>query len=100
MIYDTDDNRLLSSAVDIEQGQVVEGSFRVACETGWVIAGSPVSDVICEVKHSAGAYVDIETTTIDLGTWNGTTQTFNYRLTAAASGIYRERLLPLQVRRS
>jgi hypothetical protein len=97
MILDTDGNRILSAHVAIESGGNVTGSFQVECESGWVIAGSAVADITCEVKHSAGAYVDIESNTIDLATWDGTTQTFNFRFASSTAGIRRH--LPLVVRR-
>ena len=100
MIYDTDDNRILSATVSVEQGQIVTGSFKVECNTGYQLSGAAVADVVCEVKHSAGAYVNIETTPIDLGTWDGTTQTFNFRFTAASSATNKRRYLPLTVERA
>jgi hypothetical protein len=99
MFYDTDDNRILSATVAVEQGEIVTGSFKVECNTGYVLAGAAVADVVCEVKHSAGAYVNIETTPISLTPWNGTTQTFNFRYTAAASATNKRRFLPLTIRR-
>jgi hypothetical protein len=99
MIFDTDDNRILSANVSVEQGEEVTGSFKVECNTGYQLSGVAVTDCTCEVKHSAGAYVNIETTPIDLGTWDGTTQTFNFRFTADASAINKRRYLPVTVER-
>ncbi len=99
MIYDTSNNRILAANVSVESAGVVLASIKVACNTGYQLAGVPVADVVCEAKHSAGAYSNIETTPIDLGTWNGTTQTFNLRFTAASTSINLRRSLPLVVRR-
>jgi hypothetical protein len=99
MFYDTDDNRILSASVAVEEGEIVTGSFKVECNTGYQLSGAAVADVLCEVKHSAGAYVAIETTPIDLGAWDGSTETFNFRFTAAASAINKRRTLPLTIRR-
>lgn len=100
MIKDTDGNRQLSSTVDVEQGTTEEGSFTVDCNTGYVISIPTVDDVTCEFKHSAAGSWTGEGGQISLSPWNGTTQTFNYRIAADASAIYKERLLPLQVRKS
>jgi hypothetical protein len=83
MIYDTDGNGLLSANFAIRSGEVVTGSFQVDCASGWQISGEAVADVTVELKHSAaGGYTNIETTPIALGTWDGTVQTFNFRMTA------------------
>lgn len=100
MIKDTAAIRMLGMAVAVEQGQTIEGSLMIDCVTGWELAGADVPDCTCEVKHSAGAYVNIETTDISLTPWNGTTQTFDYRIAADASVIDKIRNLPLKVRRA
>ena len=97
MIYDLDDRRILSATVAVEQGQVITGSFKVDCNTGYELRGSAVADCVCEVKHSAGAYVAIETTPIDLGAWDGSIETFTFRITAASSATDKLRHLPLEV---
>lgn len=84
MIYDTDGNRKLSSSIPLYPSAVVTESVLIDCLTGYQIAGHTVSNVTIECKHSAGAYVDIETTPISLTAWNGTQQTFTFRYTAGA----------------
>ena len=84
MIKDTDGKRLLSSNVAVEQGEQVTGSFNVDCNTGYVLSIPAVTDVTCEVKHSAAGSWTSEGSSISLTPWNGTTQTFNFRFTADA----------------
>ena len=84
MIYDLDGNRKLSSHIELEPSEVKTEDVLIDCLSGYQIAGHAVSSVTIECKHSAGAYVDIETTPIDLTTWDGDQEQFTFRYTAGA----------------
>lgn len=83
MIYDTSNNPLYSTSLTIKgDAGVATASVRVDCATGRRLTGSTVDLLTVEAKHSASAiWTDIEAGAIDLGTWNGTRQTFQIRLT-------------------
>jgi hypothetical protein len=58
-------------------------SILVQCFTGTQLSGNVVADFVVEARHGAGGgWTNIETTPIALDTWNGTTQTFQVRITA------------------
>lgn len=96
MIFDTINNRLISANFALVSAAVETLSIRIDCVTGYSLslASGADADLIIEAKQSAAlTYTNIELTPIDLGTWNGTRQTFIIRITApTVTGISRKNL--------
>jgi hypothetical protein len=100
MIYDTDGNRILSTALDVRSGEDEIITLKIDCLTGWQLSGEAVADVAVEARHQGDAYVNIETTPISLTPWNGTLQTFEIRLTAGTITTALTRSFTLSVGRA
>ena len=100
MIYDTDDNRILTAAVDLRSGETKTVTIQLDCLTGYQLSGEAVSDVTVEARHSGDSFVDIETTPISLTPWNGTRETFEVRLTVGTITTPLTRAFTLSVGRA
>src|SRR6478672_3851398 len=99
-IYDTDDNVIYSSEFALRSGEQATATIHIDCVSGFQLSGEAVADVTVEARHgSAGGYTDIETTPIDLGTWDGTSQTFEIRFTAGTITTPLTRAFQLRVSR-
>ncbi len=58
-------------------------SILVPCFVGTQISGNVVADFVVEARHgTGGSWTNIETDAIPLDAWDGTTQTFQVRVTA------------------
>lgn len=83
MIFDQDGNPISSFSTLIESGDVQTYNLRVECRAGYSFYAEVVSDLTLEAKRTLdSSWVDIETTPIDLSPWDGTTQNFQFRVTA------------------
>lgn len=97
---DTNNDGLLSVNFAMRSAEVVTASVLIDCVTGFSLFGQSVSDIAVEARQGvSGAFTNIETTPIDLGTWNGTRQLFHVRLTAGSIVAYTRRTFTLTVRR-
>lgn len=95
--YDTNGKKIPGAAISLSPSDTKTASVQIGCNTGYYLSGHAVADVIVEAKHSAaGGWTNIETTPIDLSTWNRSIETFQIRAsqdsidwtTLAASDIY------------
>lgn len=58
-------------------------SLRIECRTSYFLKATVVADLAVEARPLGSAtWIDIETTPIDLSAYNGTLQTFEFRLSA------------------
>jgi hypothetical protein len=82
MIRDTN-GPLDTITLALESGQNRVYTITIDCFTGHELSGEVVGDIAVEARHGiVGAYTDIETTPIDLSPYNGSTETFQIRVTA------------------
>lgn len=84
-------------AVSLESTTNRVFTVTIDCYDGHYLTGEVVGDATIEAKHSSGAYVDIETTSIDLSSWDGTQQTFLIRMTAGTITSHLTRAFRLRV---
>jgi len=84
LIYDTDDNRILTAGFSVRSGEVKTVTIHIDCNTGYYLRCSDVDDLkmTVEARHDGDAFVDIETTPISLTPWNGSREIFEIRVTA------------------
>ncbi len=55
----------------------------IVCKDGYELSSETVSDLTVEARHgSSGGWTNIETGSLDLSTWAGSTENFEIRLTA------------------
>lgn len=88
MIYDLDNNPIFSAALSVPSADSIVLQIRIDCMTGYEFYADTVANLAAEgQKEGDVSWTNIETTPIDLSPWNGTRQTFNVRLTAAAVTI-------------
>lgn len=72
-----------SFSIVLYSGQTVTYTKQIQCYTGHTLSCEVVADLVVEARHgTSGAWTDIETTPIDLSTWNGSLETFQFRVTA------------------
>lgn len=96
MIYSSDIvNDVLAVSLESTTNRVF--TVTIDCYDGHYLTGEVVGDATIEAKHSSGAYVDIETTSIDLSSWDGTQQTFLIRMTAGTITSHLTRAFRLRV---
>jgi hypothetical protein len=100
MIYDLNDNRMLSASIVAYSGVAVSGQFKVDCKSGWRLSGQAVADALIEVAHHGDSYVNIETTPIDLTTWDGSREIFDFRITPGTITAPLRRAFALTVARA
>jgi hypothetical protein len=99
-IYDLDDEVIYSSAFALRSGETATATIQIDCVTGWRLSGEVVAGVTIEARHgSAGGWTDIETTPIDLSTWNGSRETFEIRFTAGTITSFSRKSFTLTVSR-
>jgi len=101
MIYDLDNNVILSSPnIALHSGESTICSVLIDCETGFSLFGQAVADMSVEARHGvSGSWTNLETTPIDLGTWNGSREVFQIQLTAGAISTFERQAFPVKVRR-
>jgi len=74
----------------IKSGSAVTIERTVRCYDGYELSCETVGDLLVEAKHdAAGAYTAIEVTPIDVSTWAGTDQTFQFRFTPGVTACVR-----------
>ncbi|MGB4823334.1 MAG: hypothetical protein WBP82_00325 [Leuconostoc mesenteroides] len=77
---------------------VTNFAFRIDCETGKALSADVTADILVEAKHYlSGTWVNIETGEIDLSPWDGSRQSFDGRITAAAVSALTRRTFNLKV---
>jgi hypothetical protein len=70
-------------SVSLESGQQRTATIQVPCWNGMFLSGEVVSDLMVEARIGhTGAFTDIETVSIDLAAYDGTTQEVEVRMTA------------------
>lgn len=83
MIYDTNDDPLLSASLGLTSAEAKTVEFKVDCVSGNSLSCGTVSGLVVEARHgTSGAWTDIESGSIDLTPWANTVQTFQVRVTA------------------
>jgi|GEM_PF-4573093 len=98
MIYDLNGNPISSFTTAIDSGAVQVYTIRIDCRTGYSLFADAVASLTVEAKRTADAdYTDIEASPIDLSAWDGTTQEFQVRLTAASVSAVTRRAFSLRV---
>lgn len=101
MIYDTDGLPIYSAALALGPNEVKTASVDIDCLANYVLKGTAVSGVTVEAKHSAaGSWTNIETSTIALAAWAGTTQRFLVRFTTSSVGSFSRPSFTLSVEHS
>jgi hypothetical protein len=85
MIYDTNNNRILSTGFAVRSEEVKTATIQIDCNAGYFLTCTDVDDLKLqvEVRHDGDAWVDIEATPIDLTPWDGDREIFEVRVTAA-----------------
>lgn len=85
MFYDLNDNPIASFSGSIEAAAIQIYEMKIECRAGRFLAGQVVDDLILEARVFGDiAWVDLETTRIDLTPFANTRQRFQIRLTAGA----------------
>ena len=98
MIYDTAGNEILSAAFSMSSADVKTATIQIDCTAGQYLRGEAVSGLTVEAKQEdAVSWTNIETTPIDLATWDGTTETFLVRFTAPSIAEYTRKTFRLSV---
>lgn len=83
MFWDLDDREIMQFRFPIESGATKTMQLKTDCESGKTLLCSSVPNLLVEGKHtSSGTWINLETTGIDLTTWDGTIETFDIRFTA------------------
>lgn len=84
MIYDTQDNPLTAASLSVTASQTQIFTIRVECRSGYFLRSETAADLTVEARRVGdAAWIDLETSQIDLSAWNATRQNFELRLTAA-----------------
>lgn len=98
MIYDLDDNPLSAFPLTIFSGETKTLTIRVECRTGYFLRSENVVGLTVEARRTgAEAWTNIETTPLDLSSFNGTRQNYEIRLIADATAIIQRRNFKLTV---
>lgn len=100
MIYDTDDNRILSTAFSVRSGDTETVTIKIDCLTGYQLSGQAVADAVVEARHDGDSFVNIETTPISLTPWDGDREIFEVRVTAGTITVPLVRAFTLSVGRA
>lgn len=89
MIYDLNDQPVYSASFALGPNGVQTAEIKVECAAGRYLRGTAVTGLAVEAKHEdALSWTDIETTPIDLATWDGDTEKFLVRFTAGSVTAY------------
>ena len=100
-IKDTDGNIISGAAFVVRSTENEIGTFEIDCAAGWSLYGTVTSEMVVEARHgSSGGWTDIETTPIDLTPWDGSTETFQFRVTAPTVTVASTIAYTLTVRRT
>lgn len=98
MIYDTSGDPLLSASLGLTSSESRTVEFKLDCKSGFELSCGSVSGLVVEARRgTSGGWTDIETTPIDLGTWDGTVQTFQVRVTAPSVASRDRKIFTLTV---
>ena len=82
MMYDTDDTRILAGSVAVRSTETETLTVKIDCLDGYQLSAHTVADCVVEARHDGDAWVNIETTPIDLTPWDGDREIFEIRVTA------------------
>lgn len=85
MIHDTTGYPLYSASLTLGPNETKTAEIDIDCLDDYVLSGTSVTGVTVEARRSGDvSWTNIETSTLSLGTWAGTTQRFEVRFTAGA----------------
>lgn len=85
MIHDMNGVRILEARFEVASDDAETGSVLIECHAGMFLSGETVEGLTVEARAAGEpSWTDIETTPIDLSTWDGTMQEFEVRVTAPA----------------
>ena len=88
MITDTAGNPVYNFSLSLPVSTSQIFTCKIDCETDYEVSADTITGVAVEAKRAAdSSWVDIATTPIDLSTWTGTQQEFQFRITAGASPL-------------
>lgn len=84
MIYDHDDQPLVSVNAGIKSEEAIQFKIEIDCKAGYFMRATPVADLLVQARHhgTGGAFTDIESTPFDLTPWDGSQEEFDIRITA------------------
>jgi len=85
MIRDNAGNPISTYIGTIDPEEEQTCTIRVDCQENTNLTASGASAFVVEARHGAGAWIDIETTPIDLTPFAPATETFEIRITADAA---------------
>jgi hypothetical protein len=86
MIYNSSAVPINNVALSLESGQNRIYTILIDCYSGHTLSAEIVGDVVIEARQgTAGAWTDIETTPISLTSYNGTRETFQFRVTSGTN---------------
>lgn len=98
MIYDIEDNPIAGFNFPISSGQIVVFQIRADCQAGLRLFSDVVGDLTIEGRpQGVGAYVNLESSDIDLGPYAGTRQNFDIKVTAGTVAVLTRRAFKLKV---
>jgi hypothetical protein len=101
MIYSTDSIEILSANVSLASEQVTQFTIIVDCKTGEYLYSTALANIAVEARLVGEvSWTNLETTPIDLTSYNGTPQRFEIRLTADSVSSNTRVLVPISVGRN
>lgn len=100
MIRDLTDNPITNTQTFIKNGQETVFIIKIDCETGYFLSATVNTDIgIFGRLQGDITWVNLETASIDLSSWNGTRRGFEIRLTSPAITQYSQTQFKLKVNR-
>jgi hypothetical protein len=99
MIYDHDDRPLLSTTLSIGPDDDLQFKIYIDCRAGESLRSTVVGDLTVSARHAStgGAFTNIETTPLALGTWDGDKEEFDIKIESSAFTEYARRSFFLSV---
>jgi hypothetical protein len=99
MIYDHDDRPLLSTTLSIGPSTDLQFKIEIDCRAGEFLRATAVADITVSARHhgTGGAFTNIETTPLALGTWDGDKEEFDIKIESSAFTEYARRSFFLSV---
>lgn len=89
MIYDLNDEPVYSASLALQSNDSQTAEIKVDCATGRYLRGTSATGVTVEAKHElAAGWTNIETTPIDLGSWDGSTEKFLVKFSTSTVSAY------------
>jgi len=99
MIYDHDDRPLLSTTLSIGPSTDLQFKIEIDCRAGEFLRSTAVSNLTIYARHhnTGGSFTNIETTPLDLSTWDGDKEEFDIKVESDAFTEYARRSFFLSV---